>query len=252
MQGLPYPRTACRCAVLLLLAIVCSTPSLVRAAEPPDPVLRQQIETVIQEYLKAHPEIVIDALQEMQRRQQEARTKRAGEAIRAHRTELVSDPASPVAGNPAGTVTLVEFFDYQCGYCKRVAPEVAKLLQADPQVRLVYKDFPILGPESVLAARAALAAEQQGKYLALHDALLAADQLNEEVVFDLAAKAGLDVSRLKQDMQGPAVTQALDKNAKLAKAIGIQGTPAFIAGDELYPGAADLPTLQGLVARARK
>jgi protein-disulfide isomerase len=210
------------------------------------------METVIREYLKAHPEVVIDALQEMQRRQQEARTKQAGDAIRAHSAELVSDSASPVAGNPAGTVTLVEFFDYQCGYCKRVAPEVAKLLQADPQIRLVYKDFPILGPESVLAARAALAAQQQGKYLALHDALMAAEQVNEQVVFDLAARAGLDVPRLKQDMQSPAVSQALARNAKLAQDLGIRGTPAFVAGDELYPGAADLQTLQGMVSRARK
>jgi protein-disulfide isomerase len=233
--------------------LILAGPSFTTAGEAPDPVLRGQIETVIQEYLKAHPEVVRDALQELQRRDREAQGKRAAAAIQAHAAELTQDPASPVGGNPKGNVTLVEFFDYQCGYCKRAEGDVTKLLQSDPEVRLVYKELPILGPVSVLAAKAALAAHRQGKYPAVHAALMGAgERLAEESIFEIAARAGLDVARLRQDMQDPAIAESLDRNRKLAEAVGVRGTPAFVAGTELYPGAADLDALQGLVTRARK
>jgi len=235
------------------LALTVSAVPAIQAAEAVDPLLRQQVESIIQEYLQAHPEAVANALQEMERREREAEAQRAAAAIASHSKELYEDPTSPAGGNPKGSVTLVEFFDYQCGYCKRVAPEVAKLLQADPDVRLVYKELPILGPESVVAARAALAAASQGKYEAFHDALFAAtERLTEDQIFSLASGIGLDVSKLKADMNSPAVVAALERNAKLAEAIGVHGTPALIAGTELIPGAANLAGLQGLVARARK
>jgi protein-disulfide isomerase len=211
------------------------------------------METVIQEYLKANPEVVRDALQELQRRERETEGKRASSAIQARQAELIRDPASPVGGNPNGNVTLVEFFDYQCGYCKRVEGEIAKLLRADPEVRLVYKELPILGPASVVAAKAALAAHRQDKYAEVHAALMGTvERLTEDGIFAMAAAAGADVARLKQDMQDPAIVEALDRTRKLADALGVRGTPAFVAGAELYPGAGDLAALQGLIARARK
>jgi protein-disulfide isomerase len=233
----------------LLLALV----AVVRAGEPADAARRQEIETVIREYLRAHPEVVAEALQEVQRREQEAQRKRAGELIRAHTAELTQDPGSPVGGNPQGQITIVEFFDYQCGYCKREAVELKKLLDKDRDIRLVYKDLPILGPPSVFAARAALAAQKQGKHEALHAALMAmTDRLTDEGVLLLATQLGLDMVRLEKDMADPSVEAILDRNFRLQQALNIQGTPALVIGTELVPGAAGLDTLKELVARARR
>jgi protein-disulfide isomerase len=222
------------------------------AGEAPDASRRQEIETIIRDYLRAHPEVVLEALQEMERREQERQRAQRVETIRAHLVQLTQDPASPAAGNPQGRVTIVEFFDYQCGYCKRQEGELRKLLQTDADVRLVYKDLPILGPPSVFAARAALAARKQGKHEALHGALMATDEpLTEEVVLKAAAQSGLDIAQLTKDMVDPSVSEALDRNFRLQRALGIEGTPAVIVGTEFIPGAASLDTLKALVARAR-
>lgn len=236
----------------LTFAVLLALPVAARAAEAPDASGRQEIEKIIREYLLAHPEVVTEALQEAERRGQEAQRKRAAEAIRAHLAELTQDPGSPVGGNPQGRVTIVEFFDYQCGYCKREALELKRLLQTDSDIRLVYKDLPILGPASVFAARAALAAQKQGKHEALHAALMAAsEKLTDQEVLRIAAQAGLDAAKLEKDMADPSVSQALDRNFRLQRALNIQGTPALIVGTELIPGAASLETLKALVARAR-
>lgn len=236
-------------ACALLLALPLAAP----AAESPEAARRQEIETVVREYLRAHPEVVAEALQEMERREQEAQRKRAAEAVRAHLADLTQDPGSPVGGNPQGTVTIVEFFDYQCGYCKAEAVELKKLLQVDPDIRLVYKDLPILGPVSTFAARVALAAQQQGKHEVLHAALMAASQpLTEQGVLQIAAQVGLDAARLEKDMADPAVAKTLARNARLGEALGIRGTPALIVGTALVPGAADLDALKRLVAQARR
>jgi len=236
----------------LIIALVVGLCVAVRAGEAPDASRRQEIEKIIREYLLAHPEVVTEALQEAERREQEAQRKRAAEAIRAHLAELTQDPGSPVGGNPQGRVTIVEFFDYQCGYCKREAVELKTLLQTDSDIRLVYKDLPILGPASVFAARAALAAQKQGKHEALHAALMAASQkLTDQEVLRIVAQVGLDAAKLEKDMADPSVSQALDRNFQLQRALNIQGTPALIVGTELIPGAASLETLKALVARAR-
>jgi protein-disulfide isomerase len=233
-------------------AVLLALPVGMPAGEAPDAALRQEIETIIRYYLRAHPEVVTEAIQEAERREPEAQRKRAADAVRAHFAELTQDPGSPVGGNPQGAVTVVEFFDYQCGYCKRQTVEMKKLLQADPNVRLVYKELPILGPTSVFAARAALAAQKQGKYEALHAALMAMNErLSEQGVLQLAAQVGLDVARLEKDMTDPSVAAALDRNFQLQRALNIQGTPALVIGMEFIPGAANLETLKVLVARAR-
>ena len=239
--------------VSLVLALLLPWPLEVPAAERPDAARRQEIETIIREYLRAHPEVVMEALQEMERRDQDAQQRQRAETIRGRLADLTQDPASPVGGNPKGSVTIVEFFDYQCGYCKREAAEMKKLLQADPDVRVVYKDLPILGPASVFAARAALAAQKQGKHGALHTALLeTSERLTDQEVLRLAAQAGSGTAQLEKDMADPSVTAALDRNFQLQRALNIQGTPALIVGTEFIPGAANLDTLKELVARARK
>ena len=169
-----------------------------------------------------------------------------------HQEELLRDPASPVSGNLNGDVTVIEFFDYRCGYCKRVASAVTQLQQDDPGVRVVYKDFPILGEASVFGARAALAALEQGKHQAFHEAMLASDnELTQEEAFAIAQRVGLDVKKLDVDLQAPERQAEIDRNRALAKLLGISGTPGFVIGGEVYPGALDLARLKALVAQAR-
>jgi protein-disulfide isomerase len=206
----------------------------------------------VREYLLKNPEVIMEALQILQERQRAAEAENLKRIIADRRDEILNDPAAPVGGNPSGDVTMVEFFDYNCPYCRRVAPTIAELEAADPDLRLVYKEFPILGPGSQFAARAALASRKQRKYVAFHNALMQADgQVTEETVMDIARAIGLDTERLTQDMQDPAVQDAIARNLRLANTLGITGTPSFLIGDHLVPGAVDLATLQDLIARAR-
>ena len=207
----------------------------------------------VREYLLNNPEVIMEALQILQARQKAAEAENLKRAIAERSEEILNDPAAPVGGNPSGDVTLVEFFDYNCPYCRRVAPTVVELEQADPALRLVYKEFPILGPGSQFAARAALASGRQGKYVPFHNALMqASEQVTEETVMMIAGTVGLDIERLERDMQDPAIQEAIARNLQLANALGITGTPSFIIGQEVVPGAVGMGTLQGLIERARR
>jgi protein-disulfide isomerase len=206
----------------------------------------------VRAFLLAHPEVLAEAVQELQRRHDAAQAEAAKAAIAAHRNEIFRDPASPVAGNPVGDVTLVEFFDYNCPYCRKVAPDIWALPGADPGLRLVFKEFAILGPTSEFAARVALAAQRQGRYLPVHQALMRAEQpLTEDKVFQAAAGAGADVARLKRDMADPSVDAELARTRALADALGIAGTPGFVVGDVLIPGAVERAALEAAIAEAR-
>ena len=229
-------------------------PVEVRAAGPSgEPLTRQGLEQMIEQYIRTHPEVIEQSLQSLENKRAAEEQERQKAALATHQQELLNDPASPVSGNPAGDVTVVEFFDYRCGYCKRAASALTQLQQSDARVRVVYKDFPILGETSELAAKAALASNLQGKHRAFHEALLATkDDLTKEQLFRIAAEAGVDVNRLDQDMTRPEWQPILDRNRALAKTLGISGTPAFIVGNDLVPGALDLKTLQELVAHKRK
>jgi protein-disulfide isomerase len=223
------------------------------AAEGPSPPLtREGVEEMIRQYILTHPEVLMESLRAFQERQQAQERERTAAALVARAAELLQDPATPVGGNPQGDVTVVEFFDYRCGYCQRMAATLTQLLAEDRNVRLVYKELPILGPESVLAARAALAARAQGKYLPFHGALLAAGgPLTLEEILKVARTIPLDTEKLQADMQAPEIQEALQRNRALAQQLGIRGTPAFIVGAELVPGALELPRLKELVAKAR-
>jgi protein-disulfide isomerase len=215
------------------------------------PAQRAEIVQIVRDALKRDPAILqeaVDALQaEDARKQQEA--SRA--AIAATRNSLV-DPADPVGGNPAGDVTVVEFFDARCPYCKRLEPTMAELLRRDPGVRLVYKDFPILGPPSLLGSKALLAAQRQGAYEKLRDAIMRGGaEISKETIRTEADRLGLDWPRLERDMDDPAIGRQLDANIQLARKLGIQGTPALVIGRDLVPGAIELPDLEKAVAAAR-
>jgi protein-disulfide isomerase len=237
---------------VLFSTLLLGLPAPGRTQTDPPPLTKEAVEQIIRQYLLDHPEVVADSIRLLQERQRTEERRRAGAAIAGAQEELLRDPATPVGGNPRGDVTVVEFFDYQCGYCKRVAPVLKQLIAEDPKVRVAYKEFPILSPESVLAARAALAANRQGKYERFHELLMeAAGPLTLERILAVAGEATLDVEALKGEMSAPAVQAALDKTQALAQSLGLRGTPAFIVGTEFVPGAVDLPTLKALVAKAR-
>jgi protein-disulfide isomerase len=213
----------------------------------------QGIERIVREYLLSNPEVLIEALSEYQRRQKLAAETSREQVIGQRRGELARDPATPVMGNPDGDVVVVEFFDYRCPYCKAVAGMVKDEVASDGNVRLVMKEFPILGPESVQAARAALAAAKQGKYEVFHFALMTQPgDMSDIHIETVAGLVGLDIPRLRRDMGSQEIEKALGRNIALAEVIGIRGTPAFIIGKTLVPGAIDAETFRRLIAEARE
>ena len=212
-----------------------------------------EFEQRVHDYLLENPEVIMEALRVLQERQRAAEAESLKRTIAERSAEILNDPDAPVAGNPSGDTTLVEFFDYNCPYCRRVAPTVNGLIEDDAGLRVVYKEIPILGPGSRFAARAALASRAQGKYLAFHDALMnAGQQVSEDSVIEIARAVGLDVDRLAEDMEDPAIEAAIARNLELANALGITGTPSFVIGDRVVPGAVDRATLEGLIIQARR
>ena len=216
----------------------------------PDQV--QGIEQIVRDYLLEHPEVLVQSLTAYQDNQRVAQEQRRQQAVIDSRAALTEDPDTPVIGNPAGDVAIVEFFDYRCQYCRRVVTSVRKLIEEDDKIRLVMKEFPILGPQSIQAARAALASVGQGKYEEFHFALMTEPgDMSDPHIRRIARSVGLDVERLQKDMQSPDIDDMIRRNHELARALDISGTPAFVIGDALVPGAIDLPTLKRLVAQAR-
>ena len=210
------------------------------------------VERLIADYLGGHPEIVGKALDQFQDQQKTAAREATRTAIHDKASALFHDAADQVLGNPQGNVTIVEFFDYRCPYCKRVTPTLMQTLRRDGNIRLVLKEFPILGPNSVLATHAAIASVKQGKYAAFHLALLGSPvALDEATIMSIAEATGLDTARLAADMKDPAIDAVVKRNYALAEELKIDGTPAFIIGDELVPGALDDATLEHLVKVAR-
>ncbi|TKB93182.1 MAG: DsbA family protein [Nitrospira sp.] len=240
-------------AILVPCASTLSLPAFGQSTnQTEDPAWRQSVERVIESYIRSHPEMIEQAQQALEAKRQEEEKVRVKEAIAMHQSELLHDPASPVSGDPAGEVTVVEFFDYRCGFCQRAAGSVTQLQKDDARVRIVYKDFPILGAASVQAAKAALASRSQDQHQAFHEALFAAKgDLMKEQILQIAKDVGLDTQKLVADMDNPEWVAIIERNRALASDLGITGTPAFVVGTELVPGAIDLTTLKDLVARAR-
>ena len=242
-------RTLLPLLATLLLGVLPMSPA---RADGFAPAQRQEIVGILRDALRSDPSILRDALVALQaddaRRQDQATSDVLG--LLAPR---LADPADPVAGNPLGDVTVVEFYDTRCPYCRRMLPVMADLLQSDPKVRLVLKDLPILGNASQLESQALLAAQRQGGYFKLHDAIMteSAPPSRDTLRAD-AERVGLDGGRLLRDMDDPAIKGRLTGNLDLAKQIGIDGTPAFVVGTRLIAGATDLADLQRAVAEARK
>lgn len=211
-----------------------------------------RIRELVLETIRANPEIVMEAVAILERKQAEAENNALADILSAIRDRLEDDANAPVLGNPEGDVTVVEFFDYNCPYCRRAMEPVQGLLEADPNVRLIYREWPILGEGSVFAARAALAARKQGKYDEFHWALMAMNgRANEANVLRVASEIGLDVEQLRSDMEGSEIDEHIRNSAELAQALGFNGTPSFVIGNELAPGLVQQPQLMKMVASAR-
>ena len=185
----------------------------------------------------ANPEVLVEAMQELERKQDSQRDSVAQKAIQENQSALLRDPDSPIAGNPDGDVTIVEFSDYQCPYCKRAHAAVKSVVAADGKVKLVYKDLPILGEASRIAALAALASRAQGKHLAFHDALMEySGKIDRDKIMEIAGSVGLDVAQLQKDMDDPKLKQIIERNMTLASALGVRGTPAFVDRQSVRAG----------------
>lgn len=206
---------------------------------------------LLRETLRANPELVLEALQILQDRREGANRAEQRAAIIANRAALLEDAESVVGGNPQGDVTVVEFFDYRCPYCRQSMAATRALIKADPQVRFVYKEYPILGAPSLAAARVAVAARKDPRYESLHAALMLSPPADEDQALRAAAVSGLDRAALAAAMTAPEIDDILKANHALARGLGITGTPAFIVGDTLVPGVASLEVLQKLVAETR-
>ena len=213
--------------------------------------LRESPELVLQ-IIRDNPEVVTQAVAVLQERERAQQAKAAQAALAVHRGALFDQSDGPMLGNPDGDVTVVEFFDYNCGYCRRSSRILHDLLKADDQIRVVLREWPILGEGSRFAARASLAAQQQGQYQAFHWALMnLPGQATEANVISTARTLGLDVEKLRRDMAAPEVDAHLERSDQLARAFQFTGTPAFVVGNVLVPGFTSLETLQDLVQQSR-
>ena len=243
--------------VRIVLAAFAATVLVVpaMAEEALTPAQQDAVRALVRDVLQKNPELVMEALETLHSRQEQAKQQARSQLLVDNRERLINDPQSPVLGNPDGDVTVVEFMDYRCGYCKRVFLTVQELIAEDPKVRVVIKELPILGPDSVLAAKAALAIwnSDPKKYTDFHSALLTArGALSESRITKIAADMGLDAAAVEKAMKADPGPASLSENVSLARALGISGTPAFVIGKQLVPGAIGLDTLRGLVEEARK
>jgi protein-disulfide isomerase len=213
----------------------------------------EALERAIHDYILAHPEVLIQSLRIAKEREENRGAEQRKAVVASLKNDLIDDPRAPVRGNPSGDVTLVEFFDYRCPYCRQVEPFLQALIKSDHGLRVVVKELPILGAASVFAARVALAANKQGKYEQFHDAVMSKkSNIDETTILKLAEEAGVALDRLKTDMNSPEVISEIERTAEIAKALRLSGTPAFVVGNELVPGATDLESLQALLDEARQ
>ncbi len=239
-------------AALVILLGLAQSPSYAGSDAVFDEQETRAIGDLVREYIQKNPEIVLEALQELKSRQRLAEAETLRRQIEAKRDSLSNDPGSPIGGSPEGDVTVVEFFDYRCPYCKAMASGLARLLKEDGNIRFVYKEWPILGPVSEVAARAALGAWKQGRYAEYHEVLMTiSGKLSEEDIFEAAKSLGLDIGRLRKDMNSPEIDEIILRNQKLADSLNISGTPAFVIGSTMVPGALEMADFKDLVQQAR-
>ena len=213
----------------------------------------QAIEKIVREYILRNPELVIEAIELFQEQQRVAEERAKTQALTVRTDQIYADPATPTTGDASAGVTIVEFFDYQCSYCRAMSRSLMDLVDANEDIHFVWKELPILGTDSIFASRAALAAGMQGKYLDFHRTLMITrSRLSQDWIMTLAEGIGLDMDRLKKDMDSTEVTEQIGANLDLARQLGIRGTPAFIIDGKVFPGVLEPAQLKQLIKDARK
>jgi protein-disulfide isomerase len=236
-------------SALLLSATLASVPAF---AADFNEAQKSDIEAIVKNYLLDHPELLQEMSDKLKAKQAQAETIARTKGLSENAEAIFKSKLDPVVGNPKGNVIIVEFMDYNCGWCKRSVGELSQLLETDKDVKVLFKEFPIFGPDSEYAAKAALAANRQGKYWELHKALFSNEgHINAAVVDDVATRLGLDVARMKKDMEDPEITQQIDTNHGLGKLLELSGTPAFIIDQSVSPGYIALDEMKATVAEVR-
>lgn len=237
-------------AALLAASLFTSLPLAAQLA----PDQRDAVKALIREVIRTEPELIVEALQAMEAKQESQQRAAAVEAISTRKAEITGGPLTGTIANPQGDVTVTVFSDYRCGFCKKLDPDLRAVAGADSRVRLVVKELPILGPDSVTVARIALAGLQLDakRYPELNRALMThRGTLDEAAALKIAGQQGYDIERLKKAMAGADIQAAIQGNLALARALGIQGTPALVIGNQLIPGAVDQASLREAIAAAR-
>jgi protein-disulfide isomerase len=217
---------------------------------------RTEIHKIIREYLIANPDLLEEVSAELNKRQAVAEAAKQATGVKKHSDALFNSPRGVTVGNREGDVTFVEFFDYNCGFCKKAMTDMLDLMKSDPKVRVVLKEFPVLGPASVEAAQVAVAVRMQDasgkKYLDFHQKLLnSRGQIDRAKAIATAKESGLDMARLEKDMASPEVKATLEENFRIAEDIGLNGTPSYVIGEQVVVGAVGLPSLKEKIAIAR-
>ncbi|MCC6775028.1 MAG: DsbA family protein [Hyphomicrobiales bacterium] len=232
-----------------------AAPSAGGTASPFDATQKAAIEAIIKDYLLANPEVMLDVQSALEAKMEQLQAEKLKTALTANARDIFRSPDAPVAGNPQGDIPVVEFFDYNCGYCKKAFGDISKLVESDTKIKLVLKELPILSKGSEEAARVALAARLQDKYWPVHRALLTIrGEVNEQSALRAVEKLGLDMTKLKSDMASEKVSAEINRVRELARTMGIQGTPHFLVGDRAIAGAPGdlLDQIRGHVAELRK
>jgi protein-disulfide isomerase len=224
--------------VATLLVIWRAAPGLIDA--PMAALEEKRIVDIVHTYLTKNPEILVDMTNELDKRHQAEQAEQQEKTISENADAIFRSPLAYTTGNPNGDVTVVEFFDYNCGFCRRALPDLVKLVDNDDKVRVVFKELPIFGDDSEGAAKAALAAGKQGKYFEMHQKLFSEPgKADKAKALKIAQELGLDVPQLEKDMEDASIQQALDEAKELGQKLGLQGTPLYLVGDRMIPGAPD-------------
>jgi protein-disulfide isomerase len=246
---------ALRLSLVLASALIAAPLAFAPAhAQTVSPAQRSEIEAIIKEYLIKNPEVLQEAMEELENRQNAAKAEKAKSTIKDAEAALFRSQRQVVLGNPNGDVTMVEFFDYNCGYCKGALADMMNLMKGDPKLKVVLKEFPVLGRGSVEAAQVAVAVRMQDpkKYLDFHQKLLGGrGQADKARAIAVAKEVGLDVARIEKDMNSDEVKATLDESMKLAEPLGLNGTPSYVIGNDIVVGAVGHDTLLGKINQAR-